>query len=88
MKTSRNQMIERADEYRDRAQARRSRGQHAGRSAAGWDWKRPQAVAGSWDAICAVARDGWRSAVVEARNDFAVACLNGPKSDVYDFELI
>lgn len=88
MKTSRNMMIERADEYRERAVARRNRGLATGNDAAGWDWKRPEAAEGSWDALVSVARSSWQSVVREARNDFAVACLNGARSDVYDWELI
>jgi hypothetical protein len=45
----------------------------AGKSAAGWNYKRPAAERGSWDAIYNAVRTGWQSAVREALNDFQVA---------------
>lgn len=44
-----NHVIDHADEYRDVAQARRNRGLHTGKSAAGWDWKRPDPEKGSFE---------------------------------------
>lgn len=67
---------------------RRIRGLHTGASAKGWDWKRPELDRNSFVDAARLAFDGWRIAATDARNDFAVACLNGPRSDVYDFELI
>jgi hypothetical protein len=40
-----------SDEYRLRAQARRNRGLHTGKQAAGWKWKRPDPEKGSFERV-------------------------------------
>ena len=80
MRTSRYQMIERADEFHELAVQRRNRGQHHGTSAKGWDRKQNERD-DSWECATQAAFEEWHSNVLNARNDFLCACINGPDDD-------
>lgn len=57
----RNSMIENADQLRELANQRRARGEATGKSAPGWDFKRPDAPKGSWDDLVARTKAGWEA---------------------------
>jgi hypothetical protein len=59
------------------AKIARNAGRHVGASAKGWDWKRPELDRDNWHDVVRVTLSEWQSAVLNARNDFAAACLNG-----------
>jgi hypothetical protein len=84
--THRHWMIENADELRTLAQQRRNTGLHTGKRAKGWDFTRPPPdyAPNSWEALCAGAREAWRSECRQIRTDFAAACLNGTAFGDYD----
>ncbi len=74
---------------RDLAQVARNRGQHTGRSAAGWNVKRPIAAANDNAAWLAAWRRDWRKQCAEILNSFRVATMSGPadcdhKGNFYD----
>lgn len=54
----------------------RNAGRHVGASAKGWDFKRPDDGNDDYTIAARIAWDGWRLAYLDARNDFAAACLN------------
>lgn len=60
---------------------KRNMGRHVGASAKGWDWQRPAGDKDAWSTLVRAAKDGWRIARNEARNDFSAACLNGPQEE-------
>lgn len=89
--TNRTIFIENADTYKQRALDLRNRGITVNPHAS-WD-RMHQAMhrarnanvgPGTWALCLAQARAAWASAKREALNDYAVAVLNGPRSDVYD----
>jgi hypothetical protein len=65
-----NHMIENADEYRANAIARRNRGLHTGKSAAGWDYVQRELEAGTWDHHFASARAAVRCAIAIAQEEY------------------
>jgi hypothetical protein len=75
---ARESFTERMELGKANAMNQRNRGQHVGKCAKGWNYKRryddvdPQ----SWAWLCEEAKREWRSACRQAQNDFAVACLN------------
>jgi hypothetical protein len=56
---ARNTMIENADLLKELAVQRRNRGESVGKSAPGWDFKRPDAPKGSWDDTVARTKAQW-----------------------------
>jgi hypothetical protein len=68
------------------AKRRRDRGWATGKGGKGWDYKRPLDTADDWGSLYRRTFNDWKSAAREALNDFQVASLNGPRSDVYDYE--
>jgi hypothetical protein len=65
-----NTMIENADEHRAVAIARRNRGLHTGKMAAGWDYKRPDPETGSFAYVLASTKAKWSCAAGMAQEAY------------------
>lgn len=63
-------MIDNAEALRASAAEARRRGQHTGKSAPGWDTKRPEPELGTWSRFKAEQVARWESAVAQAKADF------------------
>ena len=66
----RNHMIENADLHRELAMQRRNRGLHTGKSAAGWDWSRPDPAKGSFERARQAAVTAWQAIAGLAAEDY------------------
>jgi hypothetical protein len=66
----RNHMIENADALKTAAMQRRNRGKHTGKSAQGWNAKRGEHEAGTWDHFHTVALTWFRDAASMAQEDY------------------
>lgn len=81
---ARMRMVGNADLFKELANQRRSAGMATGKSAAGWDFKRPDAPRGSWDDLVARTKAQWetdKSRAVGGYQDAAPAAV--PNSSQY-----
>jgi hypothetical protein len=56
---ARMRMVDNVDLFKELANQRRAQGMTVGKSAEGWDFKRPQADKGSWADLVARTKSGW-----------------------------